>query len=148
MIPLKYALVIGAILIILYFLYNYNKKSTKIIEVKKQEDINHVNNADGDNLNKSDNVTTESKVTKKLGVYYTDWCGCSKQFLKQLESGLSDELKKNEVSVVLVDCEKNKDVCNAMGIEGFPSLILHTSKGNRIYNGSRDNNSILNFVKQ
>jgi len=147
MIPLKYALVIGAIFIILYILYNYNKKSTETTEVKKQEnkqeERNHI-----DNVDNVDNITTESKVTKKLGVYYTDWCGYSTQFLKQLESGLSDKLKKNEVDVVLVDCEKNKDVCNAMGIEGFPTLILHTSKGNIIYNGERDNNSILKFVTQ
>lgn len=141
MISVKNALIIGAILIILYFLYNYNKKSTETIEVKKQE------NKQEDTTNE-DNMTSDNKLNKKLGVYYTDWCGYSKQFLKQLESGLSDELKKNEVDVMLVDCEKNKDVCNAMGVEGFPTLILHTSKGNKIYNGQRDLNSILNFVRQ
>lgn len=140
MISLKHALVIVAILIILYFLYNYNKKSTETIEVEKQENKQEdINN---------DNTTLENKYSKKLGVYYTDWCGYSKQFLKQLKSGLSDELKKNEVDVVLIDCEKNKDVCNAMGVEGFPTLILHTSKGNIVYNGARDNNSILNFVNK
>lgn len=141
MISVKNALIIGAILIILYFLYNYNKKSTETIEVKKQE------NKQEDTTNE-DNMTSDNKLNKKLGVYYTDWCGYSKQFLKQLESGLSDELKKNEVDVMLVDCEQNKDVCNAMGVEGFPTLILHTSKGNRVYNGQRDLNSILNFVRQ
>jgi len=141
MISVKNALIIGAILIILYFLYNYNKKSTETIEVKKQENIQ-------EDINNVDNMTSDNKSNKKLGVYYTDWCGYSKQFLKQLESGLSDELKKNEVDVVLIDCEKNKDVCNAMGVEGFPTLILHTSEGNRVYNGQRDLNSILNFVRQ
>lgn len=136
MITIKNMLIVVGILIILYFLYNYNKKSLELLEVKKEE-----NKQKNDNI---DNVT----INKKLGVYYTDWCGYSKQFLKQLESGLSDELKKNNIDVVLVDCEKNKDVCNAMGVEGFPTLILHTSNGNRIYNGQRDSNSILQFVTQ
>jgi len=146
MFSVKYAMIIIAIFIILYFLYNYNKKSTEIIEIKKQENKQDKENKQ-DEENNIENMTSESKITKKLGVYYTDWCGYSKQFLKQLESGLSDELKKNEVDVVLVDCEKNKDVCNAMGVEGFPTLILHTSKGNVVYNGARDNDSILNFVR-
>ena len=77
MLSVKYAMIIIAIFIILYFLYNYNKKSTEIIEIKKQENKQ-------DEENNIENMTSESKITKKLGVYYTDWCGYSKQFLKQL----------------------------------------------------------------
>jgi thiol-disulfide isomerase/thioredoxin len=136
MFSVKHAIIIGVILIIIYLLYNYNKS-------KKENQQNVSENQ----LNKEEKEDSDTTEYNKLGVYYTDWCGYSKQFLKQLESGLYDELKKNDIDVVLVDCEKNKDVCNAMGVEGFPTLILHTSKGNRVYNGQRDLNSILQFVK-
>jgi thiol-disulfide isomerase/thioredoxin len=139
MIPLKYALLIVAVLIILYILYNFNKKSDSKLEKNLNESIH-------EETKHIDVETTDTKITKKIGVYYTEWCGYSKQFLKQLETGLSDELKHNNVEVILVDCEKNKDVCNAMGVEGFPTLILHTSNGNKVYNGQRDNKSIINFA--
>jgi hypothetical protein len=140
MFPVKYALIAVAILIILYLLYNFNKKSTEIVQPKTLEsDI-------GETIEKeSVAVVTENDV--KLGVYYTDWCGYSRQFLGQLQNGLGQSIENAGASVVLVDCEKNKDVCNSLQIEGFPTLILHTNRGNIPYKGQRDESSIVSFVK-
>ena len=140
MFPVKYALIAVAILIILYLLYNFNKKSIDNVQTKTVE------SNIGETIEKETSDTrTENDV--KLGVYYTDWCGYSRQFLNQLQNGLGQSIENAGASVVLVDCEKNKDVCNALQIEGFPSLILHTQKGNIPYTGQRDESSLVNFVK-
>ncbi len=132
MLSVKNALIICAVIVILYILYKMQNKSENVdnVEYIEKEQTNEQNN----------------NGQKKLGVYYTEWCGYSKQFLNQLNNGLKDKLEKSGTNVVLVDCEKNKDTCNAMGVEGFPTLILHTSKGNVEYSGQRDDNSLVEFV--
>jgi thiol-disulfide isomerase/thioredoxin len=87
-----------------------------------------------------------SNVNKTLGVYYTEWCGYSRSFLKELDEGLQDEIQKNNVNVKLVDCEKNKEECAKLNIQGFPSIILHSSNGDIIYNGDRSKSDLINFV--
>lgn len=127
----KYVLVVGAILIILYLLYNFNKKQNPTLQ-ESQKDTSDAEN--------------DKKNSKKLSVYYTDWCGYSKQFLKQLENGLGELIKQQNVELELVNCEQNKETCNAMNVEGFPTLILHTSNGSIQYNGQRDPQSIIDFI--
>jgi thiol-disulfide isomerase/thioredoxin len=135
MLSVKNALIICAVIVILYILYKMQNKS---------ENVDNVEYIEKEQTNEQNNVNNNGQ--KKLGVYYTEWCGYSKQFLNQLNNGLKDKLEKSGTNVVLVDCEKNKDTCNAMGIEGFPTLILHTSKGNVEYSGQRDDNSLVEFV--
>lgn len=140
MFPVKYALIAVAILIILYLLYNFNKKSSDI-QIKNTE------NVIDETIERENTHNGHVENNLKLGVYYTEWCGYSTQLLNQLQNGLSQAIENAGASVVLVDCEKNKDVCNALGVEGFPTLILHTQKGNIPYTGQRDETSIVNFVK-
>lgn len=101
---------------------------------------------------KLQNKQSEINVVKKsspliLGVYYTDWCGYSRQFLEKLEDGLKTKLEKEGVSIRLVDCDKNKETCQKLQIEGFPTLLLHTENKDIHYNGNRTDDDILHFVK-
>ena len=82
-----------------------------------------------------------------LGVYYTDWCGHSHNFLQQLEGGLKTKLEKEGVSIRLVDCDKNKETCQKLQIEGYPTILLHTGNKDINYNGNRTDDDILHFVK-
>jgi thiol-disulfide isomerase/thioredoxin len=118
--------------LVVYFIYKNqeNLKSKESKEESKEEPKNESN--------------TSNKV---LGVYYTDWCGYSRDFLTQLNDGLKNKLENENVSVKLVDCEKNKETCQKLGIEGFPTLLLHKDEEIVYYNGNRTEDDLLNFVK-
>lgn len=128
MFQIKHVLIVVGIIVILYFIYKYNKKSSKHIE-------------------QLDNVTTSQSQQPIFGVYYTEWCHYSQDFLKQLSSGLSDAIQKTGVQVQLVDCDKDSATCSKYNVQGFPTLLLHTSNGTIHYDGQRDEQSIINFIK-
>jgi len=98
------------------------------------------------------NTNTEKKLeipsSLILGVYYTDWCGHSRNFLQQLEGGLKTKLENENIKINLVDCEKNKDTCKQLQIEGFPTLLLHKDKKVIQYNGNRTDKDLLDFIKK
>lgn len=122
----KFVLLVIIILFILYLLYRYTQNNKSDNKIENLEDI---------------------KNNKTLGVYYTDWCGYSRQFIQQLDSGLKNELNKENIEVKLIDCEKDKTMCAKYNIEGFPTLLVHIDDKIIPYNGQRDNNSIINFIK-
>jgi len=99
------------------------------------------------NTNKNTEKKSENPSSLILGVYYTDWCGYSRDFLKQLEGGLKKKLENEGITIRLVDCDKNKDACNKYKIEGFPTLLLHTDKNVIHYNGNRTDVDLLDFIK-
>ena len=124
-------IVIG--LILLYLIYN-NKNNC--------ENLDTINT---DVVSKG----TKKENLKTLGVYYTNWCGYSQQFLSQMKNGLYKELE-NYVNINLVDCEKDettKKQCTQLGIRGFPTIILHTEKENIIYDGDRSHDDLIQFVQ-
>jgi thiol-disulfide isomerase/thioredoxin len=104
-----------------------------------------------ENLN-SDEEQKKIEITKPasdnfLGVYYTEWCGYSRDFLQQLESGLQKKIENEGISVNLVDCDKNKEMCQKLQIEGFPTVLLHKNDKIIQYNGNRTDDDLINFVK-
>ncbi len=123
-------IVVGLILI--YLIYK-NQKSENLDIV----------NADSVSNNK-----IQQNNKNVLGVYYTNWCGYSRHFLSDLENGLQNDLEKH-VTVRLFDCEKeeNKEICQKLGVRGFPTVILHTDKENIMYNGDRSHDDLMNFVR-
>lgn len=115
------------IVLVIYFIYK-NQENFKL--KNKPLEINVINSSN-----------------KMLGVYYTEWCGHSHNFLQKLEDGLKTKLEKEGVSIRLVDCDKNKELCQKLQIEGFPTLLLHTENKDIHYNGNRTDDDILHFVK-
>jgi len=105
-------------------------------------------NQHSEKLENVQNVQKQDNNKKVLGVYYTNWCGYSRHFLSDLENGLQKDLEKH-VIVKLVDCEKdeNKQLCNNLGVRGFPTVILHTSNDNIMYNGDRSRDDLMQFVQ-
>ncbi len=128
----KHVLIVVAVIVILYLLYKYNgseKFSTTSSDVTTAP------------------AAPSAPLAPTLGVYYTEWCGYSRQFLSQLNGGLQAEIEKTGTKVVLVDCEKDKATCAKYNVEGFPTLLLHTAKGPVPYNGSRSAEDIVKFIK-
>ena len=50
--------------------------------------------------------------------------------------------------IELIDCEKDKEMCAKYEVQGFPTLLLHTSNGVVPYNGNRSGEAIAEFVTQ
>lgn len=126
---LKYVLIAIVVLGILYLLYN-NKLESLNQEPKTEEKI-----------------VPKSKASTKLGVYYTNWCGHSQRFNKDLDNGLEKDINELNVSVERIDCDKNKNLCQSLGIPGYPTLLLHKENETVQYEGDRSRTDLLNFIE-
>lgn len=95
----------------------------------------------------------EDKIVKvrknRLCLYYADWCGYSRQFLpiwKNLKSEILSSNLKQKVVLEEYECDKDKEKCNGVG--EYPTVILHKENGeNKEYQGQREKNEILGFIK-
>lgn len=125
-------LVIGVlVLIIVLYYFNYKKMN---------------------NSNESMEVVTSNNTNNKseLALYMTTWCGYSKQFMPVWEEIKKEvENKKLNVSITTHDCDKEAELCNKKGVEGFPTIILHLSDGRNLqYQGERTVQGVLQFVQK
>ena len=130
----KYVLIVIVVIGILYLLYKNSSESLSSSEsntVQKSTD--------------TDKMQEENSKTK-LSVYYTNWCGYSQRFNKDLDDGLEADINKLNVPVERVDCEKNKNLCESLGVPGYPTVLLHKDDKIVQYNGDRSKTDLLNFV--
>jgi thiol-disulfide isomerase/thioredoxin len=121
------------------------------------EHLEVVENEQNNNSGKA-NVQIDKSNTQtdklKLVVYYTDWCGFSKSFLKEWEDNLLPAVEsandvKNKVDFVKVNCEQNQAECAKNKVEGYPTIILHLSDGTvHEYKDDRSTAKILAFVRK
>ena len=131
----KTTLIISAmiVLIVILLIMNY-VKTNQIYALEERDPTEQMEG----NIN-----STKDKLT----LYYTDWCGISTRFRPTW-----DTLAKNtglNVSMEVIDCVKNDQVCKLNAIRGYPTIILHKNNGqNIIYNGSRTLIDLENFVKK
>ena len=126
-----------AALIVIIFLY--------ILYKKNQENLDEIDE-------KSENVNTENNSIPILGVYYTEWCGYSQQFLRALKEEIIPALEQNNLDkafqIKLVDCDKHKEECAKNNIPGFPTLLLHKNNSVVPYEGNRKADDLIRFLKQ
>lgn len=148
----KYVLVIVMILAILYLLYKNSSESYSSCSAKQPVAVNKDNMIYKDDMiykhDTEDKTNTISRGSKKLVIYYTTWCGYSRQHLQQMKNGIEKKLNDNGVTVKYVDCDKEKEECVSAGVRGYPTLILYTSKGAVKYNGNRSEQDLLSFVQK
>jgi thiol-disulfide isomerase/thioredoxin len=92
------------------------------------------------------NSDNNAKNETQLALYYTNWCGYSRQFFPEWEKIQNSDLK-NKISFISYDCDKSKQ-CSIDNVNGFPSLILHKN-GKQIKfpdNLERNATNVINFV--
>ena len=110
--------------------------------------IIHIVNSNTNNAQEKLTPLLKAKFT----VYYTEWCGYSQMFLKEWNQNLlpAIDLSKNKnikdnVIFEKIDCDKQK----CININGYPTIILHKLDNSKVtYDGSRDTNSILAFIRK
>lgn len=84
----------------------------------------------------------------KCKLYYANWCGHCQNF-KPVWNKIIDKYKNNsKITIETIDCDANKEICDAKQIKGFPTIQLE--KGNKIieYNGSRTESSVSEFIEK
>ena len=80
---------------------------------------------------------------KTLYLFKADWCGHCNNF-----KPVWNELQKTEkIKFVTYDADQDSKEIKSFQVQGFPTLIL--KKGNEAieYSGSRDINSLKEFIK-
>ena len=83
-------------------------------------------------------------------MYYTKWCSWSQKALPEFRA-LGNQVitdSRQIIKIQLVDCQLNKSICNKAKIDGYPTLQLESSNGIIPYNGSRETDKILKFLKK
>ncbi|MBD23746.1 MAG: hypothetical protein CMG46_01885 [Candidatus Marinimicrobia bacterium] len=98
----------------------------------------------------ANNTVFTSPNKSEFRLFYADWCGYSKKFLPTWEKLTKDK----QLNVAFKKYTDNdKEILKKYSIRGFPTLQLCTgvdSNGEytncRIYNGSRDYESIKQFI--
>merc|ERR1711973_341935 len=100
-----------------------------------------------DNSNFADTVAKGVTFVK----FYAPWCGHCKR-LAPTWVQLADKFASTEgVTIAKVDCtsgdNKNKDLCNAQGVNGFPTLNIYKD-GEKVeeFNGKRGLDDLAAFV--
>jgi len=109
----------------------------------KQNNINPSNNSSEGSKQES---TTKSNGDK-LVLYYTDWCGISRQFRPIWDQFCQQN--NTGVVTVAINCENNVDQCKVQGIRGYPTVILHKSNGQNVeFVQQRTVQNLQNFVNK
>ena len=149
----KLFLIAVGTIVILYLLYKYNKLSDfdteKLDNVKPLSETKSVPLAETKSVQLAETKTEIDNSTPIIGVYYTDWCGYSQQFLEKINNGVGEAIEKAGARVLLVDCDKAEETCAKYKIRGFPTILFHSPDGNTVpYNGARDGDSIAAFINK
>jgi len=89
----------------------------------------------------------EAKKPLVIKLFWVDWCGHCNRF-----KPVWNKLKKEntlDVNYEDVNCEKEKEVAQQEGIQGFPTIRLYDGDGNLLeeLEGSRDEDNIKNLIK-
>jgi thioredoxin 1 len=113
--------------------HKYLKYKSKYFKLKSQKKQLIKNLSGGSNLN-------------TLYLFKAEWCGHCKMF-----KDTWNELKKtvgNKIKLVAFDADKDADTIKNYNINGYPTLILKSNNKAIEYVGSRDLNSIKDFINE
>lgn len=89
----------------------------------------------------------------KLIMFYADWCPHCKDAKPEVEKVKNElEISNNKVNgktveVELVNGDEEEEKCRQHNVQGFPTIILLTKGKRKDFNGSRDADSIKEFLQ-
>lgn len=154
---LNIVILIGIIIVITLIIKNYikvNQIASINCECNNKNNINESikEHIDPESINQNiSNSIPEGKT--QLVLYYTEWCGYSKQFLpewKKIKEEITNSNLNNIITLMEYDCDKTKNICMDNNINGYPTLIFHKANGQKVNypdNMQRNAQSVISFVK-
>ena len=57
-------------------------------------------------------------------------------------------LVSKTLNIVMVDCEKNPELAEKAGVEGYPTFIYEEGDKKEVYNGERNEMGFLGYLKE
>jgi thiol-disulfide isomerase/thioredoxin len=103
---------------------------------------------------KEDNIISEnfnSNQTETFTMYYADWCPHCQAAKPEFNKIMKYHNKKygsKTLNIVMIDCEKNPELAEKAGVEGYPTFIYQKEDNKEVYNGERNEMGFLGFLKE
>ncbi|WBW74475.1 ER protein disulfide isomerase [Schizosaccharomyces osmophilus] len=80
--------------------------------------------------------------------FYAPWCGHCKALAPEYESA-AEELEKDNISMIEVDCTEEADLCNEYNIRGYPTLtVFKNGDVSNQYSGPRRHDALVKYMKK
>jgi len=121
------------------------------MEAPKETVENYVNYYEGysDDIEglEKDNEPEKEKI--ECVMYYADWCPhcqSAKPEWDEFKSDVGSVRNGHNVVIKKVECEKEKDVCKAAKVEGYPTIIFKCGDKVQHYEKERTKNGFLSFL--
>ncbi len=95
--------------------------------------------------------TTAVGSTHSFVMYYADWCGHCRNTKPEFNKlGSTKTIGGKTVSIVAVNADENKELCEKRNIRGYPTIHLYDPRGELVkeYSGQRDHDSFVQFLSQ
>ena len=115
--------------------------------------INQMKGGNADSEAENNKLVKKSKYddykTKPiLFLFSAKWCGHCHHFMPTFEKLKQEYIDDSKIKIINIDEEKNRDLVEKYGVEGFPTLKLYDGKQLYEYTGGRDINNIREFVNK
>ncbi|KAF8311892.1 protein disulfide isomerase [Clavulina sp. PMI_390] len=93
-----------------------------------------------------DNFVNEDGL--KLVKFYAPWCGHCKALAPEFEAA-SVGLNEKDIKLAKINCDDNSEVCQAHGVQAYPTLKVYKNGSETPYGGNRKAEGIVSYmVKQ
>ena len=112
----------------------------KILELINKNKIDSFNNYFNENIG-------NDKL--QIVAFLADWCGYCQQFKPEWEKFKRHANKKFINGIVATASDKSIDKLNCdKNIQGFPTIRIFKNGNHMDYNGPRDSNNLINYIKK
>ncbi|KAJ1812171.1 protein disulfide-isomerase precursor [Coemansia sp. RSA 2598] len=98
-------------------------------------------------LTNSDFLMWTKDQSLALVEFYAPWCGYCQAMAPAYEMA-AEALKKDKIPLAKVDCTAEIQVCDDMGVEGYPTLKVVRNGAFAPYNGTRQEASIVDYMRR
>jgi thioredoxin-like negative regulator of GroEL len=143
-----YIIVILVIILCILYVLNCIKNKKNKMENCNCNIIKDVKSSYNEKKNEKNLI---DKKKNKLCLCFTEWCGHSRNFLSEWKKIKNEIKSRGELNTVCIEynCENDKKMCENYNVRGYPTLLLHKENGEVVnYNGPRETEEIIKFVKQ
>ena len=83
-------------------------------------------------------------------LFYVDWCPhcvSTKPHFQKLMAHNNENINGKVLKVAMVNCEKNPELAEAAGVEGYPTIQLELNGKRHNYDGERTEAGFMSYIK-